>query len=82
MYTQDSERGGLLRKNAQEIALSIASAINCDVLITDIQGIVAGTSAASRLGTLHEPALQVIHRDSPWKPARKTRVPSRAARRE
>lgn len=65
MYTQDSERGGLLRKNAQEIALSIASAINCDVLITDIQGIVAGTSAASRLGTLHEPALQAIASGQP-----------------
>ena len=60
MYDQDTERGGLLRKNAQEIAVSIASAINYDVLITDSQGVVVGASSAARLGTLHEPAQQVI----------------------
>ncbi len=60
MYEQDSEAGGLLRKNAQKIAAAIAPAINCDVIITDLEGIIAGASDSTRLGTLHEASRAVV----------------------
>lgn len=60
MYDQNSEGNVLLRKCAQEIAAAVASAINFDVIITDTEGVIVGSSDKDRLEQFHEASLPVV----------------------
>ena len=60
MYEQNSEGNILLRKCAQEIAAAVASAINFDVIITDAEGVIVGSSNTDRLEQFHEASLSVV----------------------
>lgn len=51
----------ILNKCAQEIASSTSSLINYDVLITDTEARIVGTSRSDRLGQLHEASIEVIN---------------------
>ncbi len=55
MPEQDSDVLGLFRKNAQKIAVSVASVISCDLEIVDLDGIVIGAGDATGLERLFEP---------------------------
>ena len=78
MYEQNSEENILLRKCAQEIAAAVASAINFDVIITDTEGVVVGSSNADRLEQFHEASLSVVASGEALAPARGRRISSEA----
>ncbi|MDY3868595.1 MAG: sugar diacid recognition domain-containing protein [Pyramidobacter sp.] len=60
-----SEGLGLLQKCAQEIAVSTASALSCNVIITDMNGVIIGANCTERIGGVCEAALPVLKSGQP-----------------
>ena len=60
------------KKTAQAIAETTSEVIGYGVLVTDERGIIIGCNDAKRVGTLHEPSLEVM----------RTRQPARTSREE
>jgi carbohydrate diacid regulator len=63
---------------AQEVAQETAAVTGLGILITDVRGIVIGSSDLKRVGTFHEASVEVISTASPRRTPRNRHAPSRA----
>lgn len=52
-------------KTAQRIAESVSTVIGYGVLVTDEKGVIIGCSDEGRIGSLHEPSLEVLRTGTP-----------------